>query len=637
MFLFGKGRPRGERGPFFGPLLRYDLIRSSRSGQQIGHRCLYACVLLLLLGLVYSNYVSPRSYRSIWNPYGQWLQRTSMPARERAAFAASFFAHFMEAQFAIVLLITPLYAAGAIAEEKERRTLEFLFVTDLSNREIILGILGARLGKLLLLVLTGLPFLSLLEFLGGVDPNLVLAGFVATVMLMLSLGSMSILVSVHSPTALSATVSAYLLTLLVACSLVLPFYGGALAAIELTDSGVGFAASNVALLVVVFTFCAVHGLIAILCSWSAITEVRRLGLRPAHETGFLTEVVPLPRDPYRLEPNAGEESSEQPRGWGPFPAPETSFVSPPDTRTPRRPVGNDALIWKEIYYESSTLQNDAAQFFAALLVAFFFIFMLMVGVPGLSMGGEEATRAMRTIGTALSAILFLIVALSAAGRVSRERQRGTLGDLFTLPVSSESILFTKWLGSILCMRWLWPSLAVVWLTGAVVGAIHVFALPLVGAAAVVYAAFFASLGLWLSTVCRSRLRASLLTLLVTLLVMIGPGSSVPLLVVGGAIYGRPDNLGDWGMFYLAYGLSPAATLWVLAFTSPDLLQHPAPTMAYLRLVAAMVGVHGYMLAAALLWLFARAHLRREKGPRSYGPQAPAGFPMPADDAVSAAR
>src|SRR5262249_47805773 len=143
MFVPGMPRRTGERRPFLGPLFRYDLVRSSRNGQLIGHRCFYAIVLLMVLGLVYWDHFPRNVLRDV-------LHSAPMSIRARAQFAGTFFSSFMQAQFAMVLLITPLYTAGVIAEEKERRTLEFLFVTDLSNREIILGILGSRLCKLML-------------------------------------------------------------------------------------------------------------------------------------------------------------------------------------------------------------------------------------------------------------------------------------------------------------------------------------------------------------------------------------------------------------------------------------------------------------------------------------------------------
>ena len=52
--------------------------------------------------------------------------------------------------------MTPAVAAGGIASERQRRTIEYLFATDLSNGEIVLDKLCARLltvGKLLLATL----------------------------------------------------------------------------------------------------------------------------------------------------------------------------------------------------------------------------------------------------------------------------------------------------------------------------------------------------------------------------------------------------------------------------------------------------------------------------------------------------
>jgi ABC-type transport system involved in multi-copper enzyme maturation permease subunit len=115
----------------------------------------------------------------------------------------------MVTQFFAVGLLTPAYVGGAVSEEKERKTLGFLLTTDLNNREIVLSKLASRLGNLCLLVLTGLPILSLTEFLGGVDPDLVLAGFAATALTMLSVGSLSILCSVYARKSVVAVLSIY--------------------------------------------------------------------------------------------------------------------------------------------------------------------------------------------------------------------------------------------------------------------------------------------------------------------------------------------------------------------------------------------------------------------------------------------
>src|SRR5208282_4105240 len=75
-------------------------------------------------------------------------------------------------------------------------TMEFLLATDLRNREIVLSKFGSRVANLTLFILTGLPIISFIQFVGGVDPTLVLTGFAATAMTMLGLAGVSILNSV---------------------------------------------------------------------------------------------------------------------------------------------------------------------------------------------------------------------------------------------------------------------------------------------------------------------------------------------------------------------------------------------------------------------------------------------------------
>src|SRR5579862_2084896 len=147
----------------FGPVLYYDMMRQARRSRFIVLRFIYALVLVSLLGMGLVE-------KGV-------LYRSSIDAHEATRLAQSYFEIFMVIQFVLVVLLTPAYVGGAIADEKDRKTLEFLMATDLLSREIVLSKLGARLANLTLLVITGLPILSILQFLGGVDPNLVLAGF----------------------------------------------------------------------------------------------------------------------------------------------------------------------------------------------------------------------------------------------------------------------------------------------------------------------------------------------------------------------------------------------------------------------------------------------------------------------------
>jgi hypothetical protein len=184
---------RGIRLEALGPVFLYDVIHSSRRGEQGVHRTFYGLVLAGALFLAYLEWFPQLSQLRL-------LEEFHLPLRLRAQFAASFFAGYMACLWLLIVLFTPLYVAGAISDLKERNTLEHILVTDLSDREIILGYLGARLAKLILLIMTGLPILSLLPLLGGVDPLLVVSGTVGALLLTASLGSLSILQSVRSRT-----------------------------------------------------------------------------------------------------------------------------------------------------------------------------------------------------------------------------------------------------------------------------------------------------------------------------------------------------------------------------------------------------------------------------------------------------
>src|SRR5439155_15768105 len=170
-------------------------------------RCLYATALLLVMYWTYASYLE-----SLRGWAGQRYTPTPVLRQSQAAaLASTFFYSFMKVQFLALIFFTPAFAAGAIAEEKERKTMEFLLSTDLHNREIVLSKLVSRLGSLALLVVTGLPILCILQFMGGVDPNLVLAGFAVTGLTMVSLASVSILTSVYAKKPRTAIVASYLI------------------------------------------------------------------------------------------------------------------------------------------------------------------------------------------------------------------------------------------------------------------------------------------------------------------------------------------------------------------------------------------------------------------------------------------
>jgi ABC-type transport system involved in multi-copper enzyme maturation permease subunit len=88
-----------------------------------------------------------------------------------------FFYGLVGTQLAVLMLAAPAATAGSICSDKACGILTHLFVTDLSNAEIVLGKLAARLLPVFGLLLAGLPVLALATLLGGIDPESVFGAF----------------------------------------------------------------------------------------------------------------------------------------------------------------------------------------------------------------------------------------------------------------------------------------------------------------------------------------------------------------------------------------------------------------------------------------------------------------------------
>ena len=183
----------------FGPVLAYDVLRSGRKKWNIYARVAYAIVLAGIFVFIYA------SWYTFTTRFGG-----SIKPRDMSRLAENYFIAYMVVQFILVCLLTPAAVAGAVADEKERRTLEFLLATDLRDREILFGKLASRVGALLLFLLAGVPVLSAIQFFGGIEPDFVLAGFTATFTTVLVLAAVAIAASVLAKRARDAIVLTYL-------------------------------------------------------------------------------------------------------------------------------------------------------------------------------------------------------------------------------------------------------------------------------------------------------------------------------------------------------------------------------------------------------------------------------------------
>ena len=135
-----------------GPVFAFESLTAARRWQTYALRSLYVAVLLAGLTLT-------------WGP----SDRTIHSLAEAATIGRTFLQTVILAQLAVVLLAAPAATASSVCVDKSRGTLHHAFVTDLTDREIIWGKLGARLAPVLSLLAIGLPVLAVGSFLGGID------------------------------------------------------------------------------------------------------------------------------------------------------------------------------------------------------------------------------------------------------------------------------------------------------------------------------------------------------------------------------------------------------------------------------------------------------------------------------------
>ncbi len=552
----------------FGPVLFYDLVRIARRRRYVILRCVYALFLFLMLFSAYSSFQR---------------RGDAVSAAEMPNLAGSFFSTFMMVQFVTVLLLTPAFAAGAIAEEKDRKTLEFLLATDLRNREIVLSKLASRFSNLGLLILTGLPILSITQFMGGVDPDLVLAGFATTGLTMASLTALSILQSVYAKKPRDAIILTYLATVaylgLSSLALALRISPTVWAyAVDLPFGLGSFTVGNVVEKLNVGNILYCYGLLSeALMNRRSLADVLpgilgRYALFHSSVTVICSVLAVL-----RLRAVAIKQT------YG------TKQKAPLNLRWGARPrIGRLPMIWKEVFAEGGLRLNWFGRIVVLLLVIASFVpgiwiliyYLQEWFVGGHGFGGrlgsnsfppflKELGQAMndwvRYAGTAVACLLFLAVAVRASTAVTSERDRQTWDSLLTTTLGSTDILFAKWLGSILAVRWGWLWLGLIWALGLVTTGLHFLALPLLVGAWLVYAAFLATLGLWYSTTCQTSLRATVWTLMTAIAAYGGHWllwmCCIPIFMTGG---GPGGNL-DWVAKFQGYALTPPVALGWLAF------------------------------------------------------------------------
>lgn len=106
-----------------------------------------------------------------------WQQYRSIGATAR--FGAYIFQIFSFVQLTLLIFASLLFSAGNVASEKDRRTLILLLMTDLKDRELVIGKMLASLLNVFVLLCCSIPLFVFVRVLGGV--SLIQIGWAITI------------------------------------------------------------------------------------------------------------------------------------------------------------------------------------------------------------------------------------------------------------------------------------------------------------------------------------------------------------------------------------------------------------------------------------------------------------------------
>jgi ABC-type transport system involved in multi-copper enzyme maturation permease subunit len=107
-----------------------------------------------------------------------------------ARFGAMLFQFLAPVQLVLAVFFAATLAAGAVGQEKERKTLLLLLLTRMSNSELVLGKLFASLFNILMMLAVSVPVFMAIAMLGGVSYYQIVRVMLVTLFSMLACGSL---------------------------------------------------------------------------------------------------------------------------------------------------------------------------------------------------------------------------------------------------------------------------------------------------------------------------------------------------------------------------------------------------------------------------------------------------------------
>lgn len=160
---------------FIGPVFGREVVIAPRRRWIYVARSLYLLGLLVLMSTAWLILTGTQLVRDIG---------------DLARFGMILFHILAPLQLTLAIFFSALLSASAVAQEKDRKTLILLLLTNLSNSELVLGKLLASLLLVLVLTAAALPAFMITALLGGVSFGQIARVFAVTVATTIACGSL---------------------------------------------------------------------------------------------------------------------------------------------------------------------------------------------------------------------------------------------------------------------------------------------------------------------------------------------------------------------------------------------------------------------------------------------------------------
>lgn len=355
-----------------------------------------------------------------------------------ARFGQLVFQIFSVVQLAMMLFFCVLFAAGNVSQEKDRRTMLLLLMTDLRDRELVIGKLCASLLLPGVLLATSIPVFALVQLMGGVSSAQIACVIAISAAAGLAAGSWGSLVAFwREKTFQTLAIS------LIGIVLFLGVVEGALVAV-----GADSRAANV---------------IGSLNPFRALLRV----LDPLNETGgtFVSAALTSTGMLCLLSLAIVTATILRVRIWNP--SRTLGDLATMDEKDrgisrPPRPVWNSPIIWREMMtkaYGRKVIVIKLA--YLAIAAAAFYAVLATPPDAALVLGMISPIGAAFV---ALSLLTMLLVNAQGVTALTSERDTGTLELLLVTDISAQEFIFGK-LGGVLYNTKeliLTPLLLVIW-------------------------------------------------------------------------------------------------------------------------------------------------------------------------------